>query len=440
MQQVHISVNIVIYERIKVLMKIRHFLIESENIEQDSYLWNMTGSILTAFQSVIMLVILSRVTGLREAGILTIAYANANLFLTIGKFGMRNFQVSDVREQFSFKDYLISRWITVGLMVVMSVLYVLYAQFKNDYSLEKTLVIIWMCLLKTIEAAEDIFHGYYQQRDRLDIAGKAMTLRMLFTIIVFGVGVILLKDLLLALVISTISSFLVFLMFTKWTYNYFRGDSKKAGIRRVILLLKLCLPLFIGSFLSAYIANVPKYAIDSILDDESQACYGFIAMPVFVIELLSGFVFNPILHEMSIIWRDEKTKDFIIKIARQIRIIGIITLGCVTGAFICGIPLLSWFYNTDLSAYKTELLVLLLGGGFRALSVFFGIMNTVIRQQNKLLFGYITISVLGSLVSHRLVELFEVLGAATLYTSLMGILCFIFGGILLYCILKRRNN
>ena len=140
-------------------MKIKSFLIETKYVERDSFIWNMAGSMLMAFQSVIMLMILTRVLGLKEAGIFTIAYANANLFLTIGKYGMRNFQVSDVRGQFSFPEYGISRVLTSAVMLIVSIGYVWYIGNKNAYSLDKSLVIIWMCVFKMVDAAEDVYHA-----------------------------------------------------------------------------------------------------------------------------------------------------------------------------------------------------------------------------------------------------------------------------------------
>ncbi len=76
-------------------MWIKRFLLDNRKIQKDSYLWNMIGSLLMAFQSVFMLMILRRTVGLEEAGRFTIANANVNLFLTIGKYGMCNFQVFD---------------------------------------------------------------------------------------------------------------------------------------------------------------------------------------------------------------------------------------------------------------------------------------------------------------------------------------------------------
>lgn len=267
---------------------IKKFLIYDTNIEKNAYLWNMIGSMLMAFQSVFMLMILTRTVGLEEAGIFTIANANANLFLTIGKFGMRNFQVSDLKNQFLFSEYRMSRAVTTSVMIAVTLGYLSYTSITNDYSMEKTQTILWMCLLKAIDSVEDVYHGLYQRYNRLDIASKAMTLRILITIIVFGAGLIFIHDLLIVLIVATISSLLLFCVFTKWTIEEFDVNKNKVVWSNIGVLLKLNFPLAVVSFLSFYIGNAPKYAIDAVLTDELQACYGFIAMPVFVIGLLNN--------------------------------------------------------------------------------------------------------------------------------------------------------
>ena len=52
-------------------------------------------------------------------------------------------------------------------------------------------------------------------------------------------------------------------------------------------LLWVNLPLVIGDFLTIYITNCPKYAIDSYLTEETQAIYGIIAQPVLIVALFS---------------------------------------------------------------------------------------------------------------------------------------------------------
>ena len=68
------------------MAKLRYFLLNSKDTVRASYIWNMIGSMIMAFQSVIMLIIITRILSLYEAGVFTLAYASANLFLNIGKY------------------------------------------------------------------------------------------------------------------------------------------------------------------------------------------------------------------------------------------------------------------------------------------------------------------------------------------------------------------
>lgn len=421
------------------MMKIKEFFLQKDHIDRDSFVWNMAGSMLLAFQSVIMLVVLTRVLGLADAGVFTIAYANANLFLTIGKYGMRNFQVSDVNGQFTFYEYFLSRIITVSLMIIISVVYVIYVGNKNGYNIEKSLVIIWMSLFKVVDAFEDIFHGLYQQKGRLDVAGKAMTLRLGVTIVFFSLGLLILKNLLVVLIFATFITGFLLIVFIRLSYKPFEEVIEKTySIYNVLEMIKICFPLFLGSFLSFYIGNAPKYAIDSVLNDELQACYGFIAMPVFVIGLLNNFIFNPMIYRMSMLWDRGKKKEFIKKFFIQIMIIIGITSVCIVGAFLFGIPILSILYNTDLSSFKSELLILLLGGGFLALSGLLVTVITIIRFHNSLMFGYMIVSILAYVLSKAVVRRYSISGAAALYATLMAALCFIFFMFLGYGFKKKE--
>lgn len=416
----------------------KSFMLKSSNIQRDSVVWNMAGSMLFAFQSVIFLMILTRTVGLVASGIFTIAYANANLFLNIGKYGMRNYQVSDVKQEFTFSDYLRSRWISCVLMLGVSVVYVIYTAYTNQYSSEKTWIIIWMCLFKIPDALEDVYYGDYQKKGRLDVAAKAMTLRLFISIVFFAGVVILTKDLLVTLIASTIFTFFLTFLFITWTYSAFK-EEKQEKSHKAIALLKRCFPVFLSAFLSFYIGNAPKYAIDAQLSDELQACYGFISMPVFVIGLLNGFIFNPILYSLSCLWNDGKVKEFLGKIFRQMLIVLVITIICVVGAYLFGIPVLSILYNTDLSFYKKELLILLLGGGFLGLSGVFNAVITIIRYQKALLIGYGIVAILALFLCNLVVRQYEMMGAAVLYLALMMLLCICFAVILFVGVKKKRN-
>lgn len=431
----------------------KHFLENTDDIDRSSYIWNMTGSMLNAFQSVIFLIILTRVVGLTEAGVFTIAFADANLFLNIGKYGMRYFQVSDVRQQYSFTSYKRSRYITTLMMFIVSLVFLLFTANVNGYSMHKSLVILWMCMFKMVDSIEDVFHGRLQQAGRLDIASKMLTLRTFSTIVVWIAVLIITDDQMWATAIGTIYTSLCFLWMIWLVRDYLhpgadataewtRNSTDRTGqyCSSVASLLRVTFPLFISTFLSFYIGNAQKYAIDAELSDQLQACYGFIAMPVFVVGLLNNFIFNPMITELSLMWCKQDIRSFIKRSFVQMGVVFVITAVCLAGGWLIGIPVLSWLYSTDLTSYKAELLILLLGGGFLGLSGLLQTLITIIRMQRYLALGYGIIALLALLLSNPVVRVYEIRGAAVLYLILMTVLSAAFLGLFLWGVKKKSRQ
>ena len=146
---------------------------DPDKIYRSSKIWNLIASLMVACQSVVILIVITHTIGSVEAGIYTIGNTYANLFMTIGKYGMRDFHVSDVKREFSFRVYKNSRIITCSIMVVSFMVSVFVAAMNNGYSSHKTWILIFLCLYKLPDAFEDVFFGEYQRKGRLDIAAKA---------------------------------------------------------------------------------------------------------------------------------------------------------------------------------------------------------------------------------------------------------------------------
>lgn len=402
---------------------------EVAKIERNAYIWNTLGGLVNAFQSVIMLMVLMRVSSAAVAGIFTIAYASANLFLNLGKYGMRSYQVSDVHQAYSFGTYLRSRVVTTVAMVVVSAAYLAFSAVTLDYSLDKVLVILFMGLFKAVDAVEDVYFANYQQVGRLDVAGRLVTARVSSSILVFGVGVVVSGELLLPLVVTTVYTavFLVAaLVYAKRRYALPRGERSVAP-GSVLGLLKTCFPLFLAAFLLFYIGNAPKYAIDACLGDVEQAYYGFIAMPVFIVGLLASFVYNPIITPMSRFWDEGKRGEFLRMFLKQIVVVIAITAVCDLGSYLIGIPVLGWLYNADLSPYRAELVVLVTGGGLYALTTLFTLGITILRRQRQLVWGYVLVALAAMVVSNPVAARWGIAGASWEYFVLMGVLSLCFG-------------
>lgn len=393
--------------------------------QKNNYIWNTIAGIINASEAVILLAVVTRTNGIYDAGILTIAFAIANLLVNIGKFGMRSYQVTDIKEQYNFNTYFASRLFTTTAMLFVIVIYLLYGIQFRQYSLDKAGTILFICLIFTTEAVEDVFAGLFQRLGRLDIAGIIFSMRWVVTILVMILALLLKKNLLIASFTGMIVSVISCMILSICSYRNIWNKPISIDFYGVIPLLINCAPLFMAGFLQFYLINASKYAIDRFLTDDIQACYGFVAMPVFVVGLLNSFLYQPILVQLAMQWEKGDIKGFIRKILVQLGMIAFITIVCLIGADLIGIPVLSVLYHTDLGAYKQELLILLLGGGFLAVIGFITVLLTTMRKQNWILLAYLAASMTAYFFTGQIVEKYATLGAAYAFlisTSILLIL------------------
>ena len=394
------------------------------------FFWNTLGGFLSAFQSVAMLMVITRVGNVVDAGIFSIAYANANVFLNVGKFGVRNYQASDINGRFSLATYFYARVLTTVVMVLLGAAYLFYSASRLHYAPTKSLVILLTLIFKATDSIEDVFIGDCQRHGKLDVGAKALSVRFATNILVFCVALVLTQDMALSLFIATAYSLLYVLLEPFWMKSECGltsfGDASVSGVVKLILE---CVPLFLATFLLLYIGNAPKYAIDAQLDDASQAYYGYISMPVLVINLLSSFIYNPFLPGLTSAWTNGDRSRFLRMFARQMVYIAAVTCACVMGAFFIGAPVLGALYNADLERYVIDLLILLIGGGFMAVASLFTLGITIMRRQTTLIWGYVAVSVTALVLSNPIVDLFGIRGASLLYLLLMFVLSFWFGAV-----------
>lgn len=394
---------------------------------ENGYFWNALAGLVNAGESVILLMVVTRITGLSDSGMLTIAFAVGNLMMTIGKYGVRNYQSTDVKEHFSFSDYFWTRCVTVGLMIFCSMAYMYFCVQEKGYDSKKVTVILAVCFIYAVESLEDVFWGFYQQRMALDLGAKVFILRWMGILGVFILLLMIGKDLQLSAVCSALAGLAVFAVWNTRVFCSFQEKITFIRTEAVRQLMKQCFPLCISGFLSFYVINASKYAIDRYLPAEVQACFGFIAMPVFVIQLLNGFLYQPSLVQMSQEWNSGRIQSFRRRIAGQCLAAAVLTLVCLLGAYVCGIPVLSAMYDTDLKDYKMELLVLLTGGGMLAFAGYFHVLLTIMRKQKSMMYGYGAAALLAFLFMNQMVKMAGVMGAAVFQTLLLTGVAVYFG-------------
>ena len=277
------------------------FIMEKKTSAKKDYFWNTLAGLINAAEAVIMSMIITRITGLTDAGYVTIAFAVGNLLLTVGKYGVYSFQVTDHNAEYSFITYLRIRVITTIVMIICLALYILYGSACLSYSHDKILIIMFIGLIYAVESFEDLIKAQLQYIGLLYIGAIMFIVRWCTILISFGIALYFTRSTSTSLGISFILSIIVFIICYIYANRILDSNHNNNIIEtdKCYDLLKACYPLFLSMFLSFYIVNASKYAIERYMDAEAQACFGFVAMPVFAIELLNSFIYQPQLVAMT---------------------------------------------------------------------------------------------------------------------------------------------
>ena len=389
-----------------------------KDLARQSVINNLAASLLNASVSVVLLLVVTRFCGTSDAGVFSLGFSTAQMMLPIGQYGMRYYQASDVLGKYDQTDYVASRIITNVFMMAGAAGFVLV----RGYHAEKALILIVLCLLKVTDAFDDVYGGYYQLNNRLDIAGKMQFIRIALYCVAFSAVVAATKNTLAACWTAVFVSAAALAVMVGSIRRLFPEVSPVFRAGKLRKLLIDCLPLCAGAFLVLYMGNAPKYAIDIYMESEFQAVYNYLFMPCYVISLFMNFVLQPLILKMSKTWV-RKDYDSFKKICAVIlsAAVALSVLIIAVGHFL-GCPVLGWLYGVDLSGYQYPFTILLVGGAGYALSIILQTVLTVMRHQYVILIGYILSSIAVTALSSMWVSANGITGAAFSYVAASGIL------------------
>lgn len=418
-------------------------LITEKPSEKEIYIWNILGSLANAGLSVIILMVVTRTLDNQKADIFSIAWAISQLMATIGCYQIRVLQATDVEEKFTFRQYFEFRIVTIVAMMICSCIYV----YIKHYTVYKAIIIIIICGYRAVDSLADVFEGWFQQKERLDLAGRALFIRVIIAIVGGGICLVVMHDL-LALSLMLLFIYVVgLLLYDIRYYNKLKVLEKQKENQKNKWLQGLLVagtPLFVNAYLLMDIMNTPKIVIDAAimnggLQNGSQTIFNILFMPASVLTL-AYIVFRPLLTKMAIEWTMGRIKNFL-KIIGSIMccLLGMSIL-IIGGSALLGIPVLSVLYAMDLTMYKKELLLIILGGCFCTFSYVLDNALVVIRRQYLLVCAYVVSWAYVKIFAHTFVGKWGIMGAAIVYTTSM--LLFLATTLLIFviCLKKGKNH
>ena len=373
-----------------------------------NFIWNSIGTGLNSFNSLFFFIIVTRINGIENAGIYSIAYATALILYTVGLYSGRLTQVTDIENKLKDKDYILSRIISSLFMIVIAFVYV----FIKGYTIFKLTVCILLTIYKATEAFAEIYYGIMQKNDLLYKSGQSLTFKSLVGLTVFLVVDLFTKNIIVSIIASIVVNVLTIIFYDFKVINKLVDKAEKGTLKNALTIFKNDFFVFANSFAGIYVLNAPKYALDTYCDDKTQAMFGYIIMPATVITLFAQFVFMPFLNDLKKLYAEKNMTKFG-QISRKIKY-AVLGFGifAVAAGYLLGPEVLRIIYGVDdLLNYRIQLAIIL--GAYICYGISYTnlILLTTVRKTFIQFVIYVITMIIAFVGSNMLVKAYGIDGA-----------------------------
>ena len=425
-------------------------LYKGDHINRANVVWNIAGSFVYAFASMVLSFLVIRLAGEEQGGIFSFGFSTLGqqLFL-VAYFGIRPFHITDGAGEYTFGDYREHRNITCLIALAAGAVFMMirhgaYLRGVGDYNGEKCTILLLLVVYKVIDGYADVYESEFQRQGSLYLTGKSNFFRTILSVSVFTVILAAFENLLLAClaaVAAQIGGVILFNLDVIHALSAVKWEAKKGQCRKLFLSTGF---LFVSVFLDFYIFSSAKYAIDARMNNAASGYFNVIFMPTSVINLAAGFVIRPFLTSLTDCWNNQRFSEFTQKLRRLTAVIAALCILAVGGTLILGRPVLSvleWFlgpvYAGKLTPYSGAFAAIVLGGGFYALLNLYYYALVIMRRQKTILGIYVVMTGAAAVLAPAAVIQNGISGAAFSYLILMA---FMAAGFVLWTLIGLRQG
>ena len=344
------------------------------------YVCNTIGQAAWGMLFPVLTMVATWLVGAEQAGLFSMAFTVGTLLLFLANYGVRTYQVSDLDDMRSFRDYQVQRFATCAAMLLVGWL---WCRFRG-YDAQMFSVCMGVLVFRAVDGLADVYEGRLQQKDKLYLAGLSQAVRCALGFVAFSVVLLVTRSLPVAS-FALAAGAVVSLVLLTVPLAYFETErSLPATVRGVRELFVECFPLFLALFLYNLIDSVPKFAMEGVLSYDNQLYYNAMYFPAHSILMVAGFIYKPQLVRLARIWDDpEKHRRFDLLVLAMVGVIALIAGAMALVMGTVGIPLMSFMYGLDFEQFRPLVYVMVATGGVCASIDFLYQIITVLRAQEQ---------------------------------------------------------
>lgn len=346
-------------------------------------IWNAVGNLIYLGCQWLVVVLVTKMGGFVDAGVLSIAMSVSATFQTIALFGIRNFQVSDITGEYTDTHYVGFRVVTCAAALVLCMGFALITRYWGT----QLLAIFLFMMFRLAENFSDVLHGIAQKNNRLDIAGKSFAIKGVGLVVVFYASFRLAGNLCFSLFLMA-----AFSMLSTFLFDFFivRGFSKFALFAKpteYLPMAKKTIPLCIYFFLNAAISTVPKIFLERLLGEEILGAYSSVFAPALLISAAAIYLYQPLVETFTKAHLGGERKKFLILLFKIAAVISAFAILLIIAAHFLGGFALSLLFGKAILDYTDLIFPILIGIFGVALLSLLEALEVILRDFLWLLIG-----------------------------------------------------
>lgn len=289
----------------------------------------------------------TRMINVEAAGMLSFAVSLTNILYTIENYGMRPYQVSDSRGEFSARQYINLRYLTTAIGIALCMIFLAITGF----SAEKTFIVFLFFLYRSWEAVSDVYYGELQKTEHLHCAAYSMLIKSALSLALFAVLTYITRGLIIPLVAINIVAILMVVidrtLFIKKN-KVVRIEGEATSVRGP---LKIGFFMMLAMLFPILVTSLPRMSLDSYYGEKLLGYFGNVAMPTTLIVAIVPNLLTPIMSLYGRWINDKEYGKF-----RKMYVLTLIGSAAISIVFLLGFLLLGeWFmslvYGDDIIEY-----------------------------------------------------------------------------------------
>ncbi len=354
---------------------------------RSDFIWTFVGNAIYAACQWAILVLLAKKGSPELVGYYAFAVAVATPVVAFTNMQLRSVQMTDVREDYSFGEYLGFRlWTTLSALVLLTGICLVMR-----YPLRSTILIETIGLALAVETVSDLYYGVLQTHGRMDRIAKSMIARGVLSLAAMTAVLACFGNLIAAVAALAFSRILVTLTYDiHWALKGIPGGGgagllpqrfrrPRWSLRNQIAIMRLAFPIGLVTVLVSLNSSIPRYFIQWSLGARELGIFSALCFFSSSGNMISAALGQAAFARLAKSYGNCDYRAFSRLLFQLLAVGCLLGIAGVAGTALCGKEVLRILYKPEYAARSGLLVLLMTATGLGYLAQFVGYAVTSAR-------------------------------------------------------------